>query len=204
MAMNPRQAERSSHEAVEEAFRSATGTGNEATRKATEQMERTTHAMADAGRQATTATSDVMRRNAERASDAWQSGSAIGNRIAERSMEQLSRLLGLAGGDTMQRSVHNLQAMADSGANMADGLRNVSAEWMAFAQSSIEHNFDRMNALMGCRSIEECVAVQTELARSNLEGFLQSARRMSEISARAVEEATRRMSQASSAPDRNR
>ena len=70
MAMNPRQAEKSSHEAVEETFRSATGTGYEGTRKTTEQMEQTAQAMADAGRQAATATSDAMRGNTERASHA--------------------------------------------------------------------------------------------------------------------------------------
>ena len=200
MAMNPRQAEKSSHEAVEETLRSPAGTGHEGTRKATEQMEQTAQAMADAGRQATTATADVMRRNAERASDTWRSGNAIGSRIAERSMEQFSRLLGLAGGETqhsVQRSLRNLQAIAESSANIADGFRNASAEWMAFAQNSIEHNFDRMSTMMGCRSIDEFVAVHTEFMRHNLEGFLQSARRTSEISAQAAEEAARRMNQAS-------
>ena len=201
MAMNPRQAEKSSHEAVEETFRSATGTGYEGTRKTTEQMEQTAQAMADAGRQAATATSDAMRGNTERASHAWRSGSATASRIAERSMEQFSRLLGLAGGQTqhtVQRSFRNLQAIAESSANIADGFRNASAEWMAFGQNSIEHNFDRMNALIGCRSIDECVAMQTEFMRHNLEGLLQSARRTSEISAQAAEEAARRMNPASS------
>jgi len=68
---------------------------------------------------------------------------------------------------------------------------------MAFAQNSIEDNFDRMNALIGCRSIDECVAMQTELMRHNLEGLLQSARRTSEITAQAAEEAAQRISQAS-------
>jgi hypothetical protein len=201
MAMNPRQAEKSSHEPVEETFRSATGTGHEGARKTTEQMEQTAQAMADASRQATTATSDAIRGSAERAGDVWRSGSAIGSRIAERSMEQCSRLLGLAGGDTqqtVQRSFRNLQAIAESGGNIADGFRNASAEWMAFAQNSIEHNFDRMNALMGCRSIDECVAMQTEFMRHSLVRLLQSARRTSEISAQAAEEAARRMNQASS------
>jgi len=200
MAMNPRQAEKSGREAVEETFRSATGTGHEGTRQTMEQMDQTAQAMVDAGRQATTAASEVMRRNAQRGSDAWRSGSAIGGRIAERSMEQFSRLLGLAGGDTqhtVQRSFRNLQAIAESSANIADGFRNVSAEWMAFAQNSIEDNFDRMNALIGCRSIDECVAMQTELMRHNLEGLLQSARRTSEITAQAAEEAAQRISQAS-------
>jgi hypothetical protein len=69
---------------------------------------------------------------------------------------------------------------------------------MAFGQNSIEHNFDRMNALMECRSIDECVAMQTEFMRHNLEGLLQSARRTSEISAQAAGEAAQHMNLASS------
>ena len=200
MAMNPRQAEKNAREAVEETFRSATDAGAEMTRRTAEQATQT---MADAGRQATSATAEAMRRNADRTSEVWRSGTAIGGRIAERSIEQFSRLLGLAGGDmqsTVQRSFQNLQAIVESGVNIADGLRNASAEWMAFAQNSVEHNFDRMSALLECRSLDECVAVQTEFARDSLEGFLQRARRMSEISAQTAEEAARRISQASLAP----
>jgi hypothetical protein len=207
MAMNPRQAEKNSREAVEETVRSATDSGYEATRRAAEQ---TTQAMGDAGRQATSATADVMRKNAdvvrknaEHTSEFWRSGTAIGGQIAEHSMEQFSRVLGLAGGNaqhTLHRCFHNVQAITESSAHMTDGLRDASAEWKAFAQNSIEHNLDRVNALLGCRSIDQCVAVQTELVRDNLEAFLQSARRMSEIYARVAEEAARRVSQASLAP----
>jgi hypothetical protein len=76
-------------------------------------------------------------------------------------------------------------------------FRNASAEWMAFAGNIIGRNFDRMNALMGCRGIDECVAVETEFARDNLEEFFQSARRILEISAQAAEESARRVGQAS-------
>jgi hypothetical protein len=200
MSMNPRQAEKNSREAVEETVRSATDAGYGATRRA---AEHTTQAMSDAGRQATSAAADVLRQNAERTSEFWRSGTAIGGRVAERSMEQFSKLLGLAGGNTqhgLQRCFHNVQAIAESSTPIADGLRDTAAEWMAFAQNSIEHSLDRADALLGCRSIDQCVAVQTEFARDNLEAFLQSVRRMSEISARSAEEAGRRVSKASLAP----
>jgi len=194
MATNPRQAEKNSRE--QETFRGATDAGFETTRRTAEQGAQT---MADAGRQATTATAEVVRRNA----DLWRAGSEIGGRMAQRSMEQFSRLFSLAGGDTqnrVQRSFNNVQAIVESSTNIADGLRSASTEWMAFAQKNIEHNFDRMNALMQWRSIDECIVVQTEFARDNLEGFLQSVQRMSEIAAQAAEEAGRRINQASLAP----
>jgi hypothetical protein len=200
MATNPRQTERSTREAVEETFRNASDTGYDTTRRATEQTAQT---MADVGRQATTATADAARENAERASDIWRSESAFGGRIVERSMEQFSGLLELAGGNTrhtMERCFHNLQAITESGNSLAEGFRKASAEWMAFTQNSIGRNLNRVNALMGCRSMDECVAVQTELARENLDGFLQTARRTSEISAKSAQEAARSISQASLAP----
>jgi hypothetical protein len=200
MAMNPRQAEKNIREAVEETVRSATDVGYEATRRTAEQ---TTQTMGDAGRRASSATADAMRQNTERTNEFWRSGTAIGGGIAEHSLEQFSRVLGLARGHaqrTLQRCFHNVQAITESSAHISDGLRDASAEWKAFAQNSIEHNLDRVNALLECRSIDQCVAVQTELTRDNLEAFLQSARRMSEIYARAAEEAARRVSQASLTP----
>ena len=194
MSMNPRQAD--SREVIEESVRSATNAGFEATRRVAEQA---TQAMGDAGRQGTSAT-DAMRQNAERTSEFWRSGTVIGRRIAEQSMEQFSRLFGLAGGDmqhTLHRYFHNIQAITDASAHMTDGLPDASAEWMALAQNSIEHNLDRVDALLGCRSIDQYVVVQTEFARDSLEAFLQTARRMSEISARSAEEAARRVRQAS-------
>jgi hypothetical protein len=200
MAMNPRQAEKNSREAVEEAVRSATDMGYEATRRTAEQ---TNEAIGDAGRRTTNATADAMRQNADRANEFWQSGTAVGGRVAEQSMEQFSRVLGLAGGNaqhTLQRCLQNVQAITESTTHLTDGFRDASAEWKAFAQKSIEHNLDRVNALLGCRSFDQCVTVQTELARDNLEALFQSVRRMSEIYARAAEETARCVAQVSLTP----
>lgn len=200
MAMNPRQAEKNSREAVEEAVRNATDIGYEATRRTAEQAN---EAIGDAGRRTTNATSDAMRQNAERTNEFLRSGTAVGGRVAEQSMEQFSRVLGLAGGNaqhTLQRCLHNVQAITESANHLTDGLRDASAEWKAFAQKSIEDNIERVNALLECRSFDQCVTVQTELARDNLEAFLQSARRMSEIYARAAEDTARCVAEISLAP----
>ena len=122
------QNEKNTHEAVEETFRSATETDYETTRRA---AGKTAQTLVDAGWQATTGTPDVMRENAERMREVWQSESTIDGRIVERSIEQFSRVLGLAGGNTrhiVQRSFHNLQVLTESGTNIAEGFRNASAE----------------------------------------------------------------------------
>jgi hypothetical protein len=54
-------------------------------------------------------------------------------------------------------------------------------------------NISRSEALLRCKSPQELFSIQTDLAHTNLNVFLQSARRLSEISARAVDEATRKM-----------
>jgi hypothetical protein len=174
--------------------------GYEATRRTAEQ---TNEAIGDAGRRTADATADAMRQNADRTDEFWRSGTAVGGRVAEQSMEQFSKVLELAGGDaqhTLQRCLHNVQAITESTTHLTDGFRDASAEWKAFTQKSIEHNLDRVNALLGCRSFDQCVTVQTELARDNLEALLQIARRMSEIYARAAEETTRCVAQVSLTP----
>lgn len=50
-----------------------------------------------------------------------------------------------------------------------------------------------MNALMRSRTPQELIAAQSDLLRDNLEGILNSSRRVSEASLGVADEATRRL-----------
>lgn len=192
MATNPRQAERET-----------TDVARESTRKAAEEVTHTSRAMAEIGERTARAGADAMRRNAENIGNSWQSGGEFAGRMAERSMGQLSKMFGV-GGDgtrqTLQQSSENLQAVMDSTTAVAGALQNVSEEWMRFAQSRAEHTMESFDQLLGCRSLHECLAVQTRIVRDNLEAFLESARRASELSTRAADEGVRKMADSSLAP----
>jgi phasin family protein len=188
MASNPHSSDRESGDVAE------------TTRRATEQAARTLSA---AGEHTTRAGAEAFHRNSERFNASWRNGSEAANRIAERSMEQLSRLLGLSGEtarQTVQQSSSNIQAMLQSTTIIADGLQDLSGEWLRFAQERLEQNMEHLDQLFGCRSPHEYLALQTRIARENFEAALQSARRASERSTRSADEAVRKMSEASVAP----
>lgn len=189
MANNPRQTERETTEAVQGAARRTT---EQATRTMTEATERTARAGAEA-----------MRRNAESVSNQWRTNSEAANRLAERSMDQWSKMFGISdtgAREAMQRSSGNLQALVDSTTIAAGGLQNVAGELMRLVQSRIEDNLDHLDRLVECRTMHDYLALQTEMARDNFEALLQSVRRAAELSTQVADEAMRKIGEAPLAP----
>jgi len=186
MASHPRSANREAGDVAE------------TTRRATEQTARS---LSDAGERTTRAGAEAFQHNAERLNVSWRRGSETANRIAERSMEQWTRLFGLSGEaarQTVQQSSSNIQAMLESTTIVADGLQDLSGEWLRFAQERVEQNMAHLDQLLGCRSPHEYLALQTRIARDNFEAMLQSARRVSERSTRSADDAVRKMSEGAS------
>jgi phasin family protein len=192
MANNPRQADRETNEM-----------GQAASRRAAEQATQTARTMSEATERTARAGAEAVRRNTEGMSESWRSSTDTAGRIAERSMDQFSKMFGLTSDtarQTMQRSSGNLQAMIESTTVIAGGLQNLSGEWMRFAQSRFEDNLDRLDEVMGCRNVQDCVALQTEIVRDNFEALLQSVRRASELSTRLANEAMQKIGDTTLAP----
>ena len=79
-------------------------------------------------------------------------------------------------------------------------MQNVSGEWMRFVQERVEENLKSLDELMSCRTVQDCLAVQTRLVRDNIEASLQSVRRTSELSTKLTDDAAKQMSDAALAP----
>ena len=65
----------------------------------------------------------------------------------------------------------------------------IAREWMTFVQNRAERNMERFEALTNCRSVQDCVAVQTDLVRDSIEDLLQTTKRVAEVSTRMVDQA---------------
>ncbi len=189
--MNPRQAEQ---EAVE--------ASREWTRRAFDQTAQTSRTVADAAERTARAGADAVRRNADSMASQWQNSSDAASRIMEKSMNQFSKLCGLSENatQTVQQSASNLQSVIDSTTVIAGGMQGISEEWMRFAQDRVENNLERLDEMMGCRSIQDCMALQAQLARDNFEVLLQSARRTSELSTKMADQAVKKMTDSTLAP----
>lgn len=165
--------------------KTVTQNGQEAVRKA-----------ADEGVRVTRAGAEAMQRNAKTVEDAWRSGSDLAMRITEQSADQFSRIFGLSGEEAQraaQTSSRNLHALLQSSTLLAETAQNISREWFEFARARLEHNLSQIEALLRARTPQDLAALQSELLRDNLEGWLQSTRRIAELSARMSDEAARKI-----------
>jgi hypothetical protein len=124
-------------------------------------------------------------------------------RMTQRSIERFSKMFGL-GGETareaLQQSSGNLQAIMESTTVIASELHEVTEEWMRFAQERVEHNLNHLDKLENCRNFHDCVALQTQIVRDNLQAFFESAQRTSERSTRIARSAVDRITSPAIAP----
>ena len=176
---------------------------SEISRKAADQAAQTSRAMSETAERTGRAASAAFQRNTETFSNTWRSSSEAAGRIAERSMEQFAGFFGLTGGNarqSIQDSANSVQALMESSTVLASGMQNVSGEWMRFMQNRVEENLKNLEELMSCRTIHDCLALQTRMARDNMEACLQSARRTAELSTKVADDAVKQMSDAALAP----
>ncbi len=175
----------------------------ETTRKAADQASRSAREMSDAAERAVRTGAETAQRNSEQFLSSWRTSADAANQMAERSLDKWSKMFGVSGESAtqaIQQSFGNTQTVLETTTMLADGFRDLSAEWTRFLQERMEQNLEHFERLMGSRSLQEWMASQSEIARDQLEAFLQTARRTSERSTRLADEAARRLGEAPLAP----
>ena len=190
---NPRQDEKIAH-----AYQNAQETTRRATERAAEQASRVGRAAADAGEGMARAGADLFQQNAETVQNAWQCSIDIMTKMTERSNDQFARTFGLSGNEgqqAVQQSARNVEALFQSTNVLAKGIGGISREWFEFIRNQMEHNLSRMDDLMRCRTPQDFAAVQSDLVRDNVEGVLQSSRRVAEISLQLADNAAKKMTE---------
>lgn len=170
----------------------------DAGRNTADETARTAHAVSEqaarAGEQVTRASTEMARRGAETASDTLKSGLDTAVQSFQRVTEQVTQVLGFAGPqaeELARQSSRNLQAVSQAGTVLAKGAQEISQEWFGLAQNRVAKNMEAMNRLVGCRSVQDFMAVQSELMRDNLQQSIENSRRVAETSMRVAEEAAR-------------
>jgi hypothetical protein len=188
---NPRQDEK-----VAQAYQNAQETTRRAGEKVAEQAARVGRAAADAGEDMARAGADLLQNNAETVQSAWQAGLDIATKMTERSTDQFARTFGLSGDDAqqaMQQSARNVEALLQSTNVLARGIGGMSREWFEFLRSRMDTNLNRIDDLMRCRTPQDFAALHSELVRENVEGVLQSSRRLAELSLQVADNAAKKM-----------
>ena len=166
--------------------------------KAADEAARTARTVADeagrVGEQTARAGADVFRRGTETARDNLQAGLNTATQSFQRINDQVTKAWGYSGPqaeELARRSSQNIQAVSQASSVLMKGAQDVSHEWFGFAQERVQKNMDGLNRLLGCRSVQDFVATQSDLARDNLQQVIDINKRVAEVSVRVAEEAAR-------------
>jgi len=185
-------------QAARETAQQTTQAAQETARKSAEQAERVAQAAVDANGQVARAGAEIMQRNAEAVHQALRSSTEMMARIAESSAAQLSRAMTISG-DEAQKAVHrsstNVVAMLQSSAALAEATEGIWLETANFARDCMQHNLERFDHLLRCRTPQELVDLQSGAFRDNFGELLGCVRKVAEKSMRMAEEANRKFNE---------
>ena len=166
--------------------------------KAADEAARTARTVTDeaarVGEQTTRAGADVFRRGTETARDNLQSGLNTATHSFQRVTDQFTKVLGFNGPqaeELTRRSSENLQAVTQASTVLARGAQEVSQEVFGLVQNRLQKNIDAVSRIAGVRSVQDFVAVQSDLARDTLQQVIDTNKRIAEVSLRTADEAAR-------------
>ena len=172
---------------------------NKAADEAARTARTVTNEAARVGEQTARAGADVFRRGAETARDSLQSGLNTATQTFQRVTDQFTKVLGYSGPqaeELARRSSQNLQAVTQASTVLARGAQEVSQEVFGLVQDRLQKNIDAVSRIAGVRSVQDFVAVQSDLARDTLQQVIDTNKRIAEVSLRTADEAARAIQQA--------
>ena len=136
----------------------------------------------------------MARRGTETAQNTVESGLNTATQTLQHMADQFTQVLGFNGPqaqEAVRRSSENLQAVTQAGTVLARGAQEVSQEVFGLIQERLTKNVDAVNRLVGTRSVQDFVAVQSDLARDSLQQVIDTNKRVAEVSLRIADEAGR-------------
>src|SRR3954447_10407532 len=123
---------------------------------------------------------EQIRNVAEDASESGSSGVDAVVKGFERVSDQFTNVLGLSGpkaDELARQSAHNIETVSQASTIVVRGFQDVSQELFGLAQERLETSAEALKRIAQCRSVQDLVALQTELVRDNLQQLLDATRR---------------------------
>jgi phasin family protein len=168
--------------------------GPDAAEETTRTTRIVTEEAAKAGEQAMRAGVDIARRTADTARENVQSGLNTAVQGVQRATDQFTQILGFTGPraeELARQSSENIEAVSQASTVLARGFQEVSQEWFGFAHERLTKNIEALGRFAHCRSAQDFVALQSEVARDNMQQAIETGRRLGQVSARVADEAAR-------------
>src|SRR5215213_647383 len=167
---------------------------NKAADEAARTARTVTNEAARVGEQTARAGADIARRGTETARDTMQSGLNTATETFQRMSDQFTKVLGFNGPQSEEltrRSSQNLQAVSQASSVLMKGAQEVSHEVFGLVQDRVQKNVEAVSRIAGARSVQDFVAVQSDLARDGLQQVIDTNKRVAEVSVRIADEAAR-------------
>ena len=175
----------------------------EAGRETADQMARAgqaaTERASSAAEQTARASAEVFQKGTETARNSLQSGLETAKQGFQRMNDQFTQVLGFSGPqaeELTRRSSENIQALTEAGTVLAKGAQDLSREWLGFAQDRQAKNMEGFKRLVGCRSVQDLIAVQSDLVRDSFQELIATNKRVAELSVRVTNDAAARFRRA--------
>jgi hypothetical protein len=153
-------------------------------------------------------TTDAAREGVRAATNDAQEGTVIGLDSVRRVTDQFTRAFSLSSQENKaltRQASENLGALAETGTVLARGIQEMSREWLTLSQHGLQKNIEGLTRLARCRSMQDLVAVQSELMRNNWHYMIDVSRQIAERSIEIANEATQKISsETKQATDRSR
>ena len=170
----------------------------DAARNAAEEGARTARTMTDEAAQVaertTRAGADAARRGTETAREAWNATFNTATETFRGATDGFTKMLGYNGPqaeELARRSSQAMQAVAEASSVLARGAQEISQEVFGLIQERVQKNAEAVNRMASVRSVQDFVAVQSDLARDHLKHVIDSNKRIAEKSLRIADEAAR-------------
>lgn len=182
-------------EAAIEAAQTAAQAGARQAKEGVRAAEAAAAKTAEASRAAAKANSDILRSQMETAQQAMRSGLEAGARSFEGLTQNWSRTFGVGAPnpDLAERSAQNVQVVSEASSVLAKGAQDASRAWFELTQRAMRTNMEAFGQLAGCRSMQEVMAVQSNLLRDNLQQAIESGEVIARVSADTIRQATQAM-----------
>ena len=174
--------------------RNDTNDQNKAADEAARTARTVTNETARVGEQTARASADLTRQGAETARKNLQAGLDTAAQTFQRMTDQFTQVLGFNGPQSEElarRSSQNLQAVSQASSVLVRGAQEVSQEVFGLIQDRVQKNIEAVNRIVGTPSVQDFVAVQSDLVRDGLQQVIDTNKRIAELSVRTADEAAR-------------
>ena len=126
---------------------------------------------------------------------AWRAAEAARENIEfavqgfQRATEQLTQAAGPEAQELTRQSSENVGAVSQASTVLASGLQGASREWFGLARERLAKNIEAFGRLARCRSPQDLIVVQSDLARDNIQQAIETSRRVGQVSLRIAQDA---------------